>query len=107
MSDTIVTMRFRLRPGHDREGWLKANESVSGWVRRQPGFQFRSLSETGDGEWIIIGYWASAQALDAAEASFAREMDDEMLPFVDMDSFELTRSTAHVMLPGEAAAQQA
>lgn len=107
MSDTIVTMHFRLRPGHNKEDWLRANEKVSGWVLRQPGFKFRSLSETGDGEWIIIGYWASPQAVDAAEASFSREMDDEMLPFVDMGSFSLTRSTAHQLLRGEPAVQQA
>ncbi|HKB59234.1 MAG TPA: antibiotic biosynthesis monooxygenase [Gallionellaceae bacterium] len=107
MSDTIITMRFRLQPGRSKEDWLKANERASGWVRRQPGFQFRSLSETGDGEWIIIAYWASPEAIDAAEERFAREMGDELLPFVEMDSFRLDRSAACQMLKGLAEGQAA
>ncbi|HSM97452.1 MAG TPA: hypothetical protein VLS47_00420 [Gallionella sp.] len=107
MNETIVSMHFRLQPGRNVQDWLKANEQVNGWAQRQPGFHYRSLSETGDGEWIIISYWGSAQAAEAADKRFAPEMGGVVFPFVDMNSFRVTRSTARLLQPGEPAGVQA
>jgi quinol monooxygenase YgiN len=107
MSHTIVSMRFRLQPGHSKEEWLKANAQVNDRVRQQPGFRYRSLSETGDGEWLVIGCWTSAEAAEAANPGFARQIDGALSPFIDMASFNLTRSTARLMLRREPAAHLA
>lgn len=100
MRDAIVNMHFRLQSGRSKEDWLKANEQVNAWIRQQPGFRYRSLSETDDGEWIVIVYWTSAEAAEVADKGFAREMGNLIFPFVDMDSFTINHSSAHVMLQG-------
>jgi hypothetical protein len=50
MSDTIELVRFRLKQDKTTADWLKANEKINDWIKVQPGFRFRSLSETADGE---------------------------------------------------------
>ena len=107
MSDTIVNMRFRLQPGRSRKDWLRANEQVNTWIGRQPGFRYRSLSETADGEWIVIVYWISAEAAEVADRGFVQDMGNLIFPFVDMDSFSVSHSLAHVMLQGEQSRRRA
>ena len=72
MSDTIELVRFRLQAGKTAAEWLKANEKINEWVKAQPGFRFRSLSETDDGEWIDMVYWESLEASRKAGEKFVR-----------------------------------
>lgn len=102
MSDTITIMRFRLQDGKTTEDWMKVNEKVSEWVLRQPGFRFRSLSRTNEGEWIIMNYWTSMEDADAAEKCFRREMEGLVAPFIDMTHFDISRSHAMQMVRGDA-----
>jgi hypothetical protein len=99
MSDTIELVRFRLQPGKTAADWLKADEKINAWAKRQAGFRFRSLSETDDGEWLDICYWADAEAADAASARFREEMMSVCEPLVAQDSVTMSRSRAHVMQP--------
>ncbi len=100
MSDTIELVRFRLQPGKTAADWLKANEKINTWMKAQPGFRFRSLSETDDGEWWDMVYWASMDAALAAGEKFMPELGETCAPLVAADSVVVSRSKAHVMQRG-------
>jgi len=100
MMDTIVAMQFRLHQDQTADGFLQANERVNAWIKQQPGFRFRSLSETADGLWVLLVYWASKEAARAAEEKFKREMEGLLMPFIDAASFSSSLSQARVMLQG-------
>ncbi len=100
MSETIDLVRFRLKQGNTSADWLKANEKIDAWAKRQPGFRFRSLSETEDGEWIDMTYWESLSAAQAGQASFGAEMMAVCEPLVAPDSVVSCFSTVHVMQRG-------
>ncbi len=100
MSDTIDLVRFRLQPGKSAADWLEANETINAWVKAQPGFQFHSVSETEDGEWWDLVYWASMEAALAAGEKFMRELGGVISPLIAPGSVIVSRSTAHVMQQG-------
>jgi hypothetical protein len=97
MSDTIELVRFRLKQDKTAADWLKANEKISGWIKLQPGFRFRSLSETADGEWIDMVYWDSLESAKSAGAKFGEEMAPTCEPLIEMASVIVSHSKAHVM----------
>lgn len=100
MADTIELIRFRLQEGKTTEQWLEANETINQWAERQPGFRFRSLSESDDGEWIDMYYWENKEAAEAAGKSFEAEMMGLCMPLIAPGSIVMSRSTAHVMQRG-------
>ncbi|MDD2700928.1 MAG: hypothetical protein PHH36_06775 [Sideroxydans sp.] len=100
MSDTIELVRFRLQQGKTSAEWLKANEKLNDWVKQQPGFRFRSVSETDDGEWIDMVYWESLEAAKTAGEKFGPEMGATCEQLIDMSSVVMSHSKAHVMQRG-------
>ena len=100
MSDTIELVRFRLQSGKTAADWLKASEKISEWMKAQPGFRFRSVSETDDSEWWDLVYWESLVAAQASGEKFMRELGDVIAPLVMRDSVVISRSKAHVMQQG-------
>ncbi len=100
MSDTIELVRFRLQPGNTAADWLKINEKINDWMKVQPGFQFRSVSETEDGEWLDLVYWANMEAAVTAGGKFLRDLGDVIMPLVAPGSVVISRSKAHVMQQG-------
>lgn len=100
MSDTIELVRFRLQQGKTSADWLNANEKINEWIKVQPGFRFRSLSETEDGEWIDMVYWENLAAAKAAGAKFHDEVGAACEPLVDSGSVVVSHSKAHVMQRG-------
>lgn len=100
MSDTIELVRFRLLPGKTAADWLKVNEKINDWMKAQPGFQFRSVSEAEDGEWWDLVYWASMEAALAAGEKFMGELGGVIMPLVAPGSVVVSRSKAHVMQQG-------
>jgi hypothetical protein len=100
MSDTIELVRFRLKQDKTAADWLKANEKINDWIKVQPGFRFRSLSETDDGEWIDMVYWESLEAAKASGAKFGDEVGPACEPLIDMTSVVVSHSKAHMMQRG-------
>ena len=100
MSDAIDLVRFRLQPGKTAADWLKANEKINEWVQAQPGFRFHSVSETEDGEWWDLVYWASMEAALAAGEKFMSELGEVIAPLIALESVVVSRGKAHVMQPG-------
>ena len=100
MSDTIELVRFRLKQDKTAADWLKANEKINDWIKVQPGFRFRSLSETDDGEWIDMVYWENLEAAKAAGAKFHDEIGPHCEPLIEVGSIVVSHSKAHVMQQG-------
>ena len=100
MSDTINLVRLRLKQDKTAAEWLKVNEKINEWARKQPGFRFRSLSETDEGEWIIMSYWESLEAANASEKSFGAEMMGLCEPLISPGSVTMSQSKAHLMQRG-------
>lgn len=100
MTDTIHLVRFRLKHGKNAADCLKANEKINEWTRLRPGFRFRSLSESDDGEWIIMVYWESLEAAQASEARFNEEMGAVVQPLIAHESIATSFSKVHTMQRG-------
>ena len=75
-------------------------QKINDWIKVQPGFRFRSLSETDDGEWIDMVYWESLEAAKASGAKFGEEMGPTCEPLVEIGSVMVSHSKAHVMQKG-------
>lgn len=99
MSDTIELVRFRLQQGKTAADWLQANEKINEFMKAQPGFRFRSLSETDDGEWWDLVYWENLAAAEAAGQKFGAEMLPFCASLIAPSSVTITRSRAHLMQP--------
>lgn len=60
---------FKLQPGVTEDQFIAANESVSRWASRQPGFVSRHLSYNSEEDtYIDVVYWESLAAAQAADA---------------------------------------
>lgn len=97
MPDTIVIKQFRLRKDKPKAEWLKADEQTDAWIKRQPGFLFRCLSETAEGEWFAVEYWSSIEAVKAAEENYREKLEGLIVPFIEMSSFTARPSKAQVI----------
>jgi hypothetical protein len=100
MSDTVELVRFRLQEGKTSADWLRAKEKIDDFIKAQPGFRFRSVSETDDGEWWDLVYWENLAAAEAAGAKFGAEMMVFCAPLIAQNSVTISRSKAHVMQRG-------
>ncbi|MDD5036768.1 MAG: hypothetical protein PHE55_18725 [Methylococcaceae bacterium] len=98
MSDTIQLVSFRLQQDKTAADWLKANEKIDAWIITQPGFRFRSVSETEGGEWLAITYWESPEAAGAASSHFGEELGSICQPLIADGSVSISHSKAHTML---------
>lgn len=59
---------FKLLPGVTEDQFAAANESLSAWARRQPGFVSRNLSfNEKEDTYIDVVYWESLAAAQAAD----------------------------------------
>lgn len=91
---SIEIVTFRLIPGADRAGFVKAAQGTEAAVRRQPGFVARMLVEAEDGAWTDVVTWAShADATAAAENVIA---DPDFAPFgamIDGPTVRMSHST--------------
>ncbi|OIR03262.1 antibiotic biosynthesis monooxygenase [mine drainage metagenome] len=97
MSDTLVIKQFRLRKDKPNAEWLKADEQIDEWIKQQPGFLFRCLSETTEGEWFVVEYWSSMEAVKAAEEKFRETLEGLIAPFIEISGFTVRHSKAHAM----------
>jgi hypothetical protein len=88
---------FKLNDGSSREQFLAANDAVSSWIARQPGFISRDLSYDAEGDrWIDVIWWESLEnAGAAAELALSSDSCTPMFALIDMESM--------LMLHGEQA----
>lgn len=63
----LELVTFKLQPGVTEDQFAAANESLSAWANRQPGFVSRSLSlNEKEDTYIDVVYWESIAAAEVA-----------------------------------------
>jgi hypothetical protein len=67
----IEIMTFRLAPGTDRAAFLEADRRVqTDFAYHQPGLLRRTTAWGGDGVWIVLDIWQTAEDADACSAKW-------------------------------------
>ena len=96
-SKVLELVVFELNEGVSREQFLSANDAVSAWIAKQPGFVSRDLSYDAEGDrWIDVIWWESLEnAGAAADLAMSSESCAPMFALIDMESL--------LMLHGEPA----
>ncbi|MFK4244025.1 hypothetical protein ACI2KV_14200 [Micromonospora chokoriensis] len=59
MSEALEMTTFRLVPGLTGADFVRANRDIGDYLRRQPGFRWRRITETDDGTITDIVAWDS------------------------------------------------
>jgi len=72
---TIERVSFRLS-GVSHEDFITAIDAVNRWLDARAGFLRRELAESGDGTWLDVITWESADAARAAARAMQEKLDD-------------------------------
>ncbi|WP_350935881.1 antibiotic biosynthesis monooxygenase family protein [Micromonospora mangrovi] len=67
---------FRLAPGRTGADFLAANEDIDDYLRRQPGFRWRRITQADDGTITDIVAWDSAADARRSASGIMTEMAD-------------------------------
>jgi hypothetical protein len=74
MSKAIEVTTFRLAKGVSMKRFVKANEDIDPWLRKQPGFISRHMFEREDGHVVDSLFWTSSKARRQAASGIVKEM---------------------------------
>jgi hypothetical protein len=64
MSEAVIIVTVKLKPGASRERFLQLGCEVKAWLERQPDFVSYQVFEGDDGRWTDIMTWASPEAME-------------------------------------------
>lgn len=89
----IEFMEFCLREGVDEEAFLSCDKRLqTEFAYQQPGLLRRTTARGGDGRWVVIDLWASAEAADACDARWGSDpVAREFMSHVDPGSVRTSR----------------
>ncbi|SIM74661.1 hypothetical protein [Micromonospora cremea] len=76
MSEALEMTTFRLVAGLTGADFVAANEDINTYLRRQPGFRWRRITEADDGLITDIVAWDSASDGRRSAAGIMTEMAD-------------------------------
>ncbi|MEV5697010.1 hypothetical protein AB0L55_05905 [Streptomyces anthocyanicus] len=99
MAETLEITTLRPAPGLTADDFVKANADIDAYLKRQPGFSWRRIVETGDGRIIDIVAYDSLPHARAGAAGITGEMADSPVhATIDHDSvdWQLTTALHHV-----------
>ena len=93
MAQIIEIVRFRVKPGTDRDQFLAQNRAVEkNFVSRQPGLITRESAQNDDGEWIVVLHWERSEDAQASMDKFvAAPETKDFTALIDMGTFSMTR----------------
>ena len=74
MGEALEMTTFRLVSGLTGGEFVKANEDINDYLRRQPGFRWRRITEDDDGTITDIVAWDSAAAAQRSASGIMTEM---------------------------------
>jgi hypothetical protein len=64
MSEAVIIVTVKLKPGASRERFLGLGRKVKAWLERQPDFVRYELYEGEGGRWTDVMTWASPEAME-------------------------------------------
>lgn len=74
--EALEITSFRLVAGLTGADFVKANEDINAYLRRQPGFRWRRITQDADGTITDIVAWESAAHGERSAAGIMTEMAD-------------------------------
>jgi hypothetical protein len=97
---------YRLNDGVSREQFLDANDPVSAWISKQPGFISRDLVYDTEGDrWVDVVWWESMhQAQAASDLAMTSESCRPMFALINMESALMLHGAATIATVSPAAA---
>lgn len=104
MTETLEVTILRPAAGLSSADFVAANEDINAYLRRQPGFRWRRILETGDGRILDIVAYDSLEHARSGAAGITGEMGDSPVhDTIDHGSvdWQLTRVLQHVEGDGE------
>lgn len=76
MTEATEIVIYKLRKGHSMADFILANASMNRWFKKQPGFQWRRLTEREDGAVVDVLLWRSIDDAKAAASKMMSETAD-------------------------------
>ena len=92
MSHTVMELvTFKVKASATPAQFAATGASVNAWVRVQPGFLSRALSQGDDGTWFDVVFWASAATAKAAAQQFMVDLaQSDFIALIDPESVKMT-----------------
>lgn len=97
MSHTVMELvTFKVKASATPSQFVAASAPVTTWVRAQPGFLSRAVSQGEDGTWFDVVFWESdATARAAAEKFMVDQAQSDFMAMIDPDSVKMTLAQVH------------
>ncbi|MBM0278337.1 hypothetical protein [Micromonospora tarensis] len=76
MSEALEMTTFRLVPGRTGADFVRSNKDIDDYLRRQPGFRWRRITEADDGTITDIVAWDSVADGRRSASGIMTEMAD-------------------------------
>ena len=87
MATVVEMVTYRLKKGVSKQALEATNEGVNSFVKQQPGFLYRSLSQDEADQWFDIVYWQDMESAKEAGTQFmSTAIGKELCELIDMDS---------------------
>ncbi len=90
----LELVTFKLKPGATEDAFASANESLAGWLSRQPGFVSRNLSHNEkEDTYIDVVYWESLAAVEMAnQLAMTAEECAPLFSMCDIDTVKMVHA---------------
>ncbi|ABD67912.1 conserved hypothetical protein [Rhodoferax ferrireducens T118] len=99
MIKTVEAFTYKLAVGTVPSAFVAANGKVNEWLKKQPGFLKRELSQLEDDSWLDIAHWKSAAEAKQAGEKFMTELSDcECMSMIDPDSNKMSHGELHLAI---------
>lgn len=76
MTEALEITTFKLAAGRTGADFVGANEDINAYLRRQPGFRWRRITEGDDGTIMDIVAWDTTAHAEASSRGIMTEMGD-------------------------------
>lgn len=94
MSHTVMELvTFKVKASATSAQFAATGAPVNAWVRVQPGFLSRALSQGDDGTWFDVVFWESAATAKAAAQKFMVDLaQSDFMALIDPESVKMTHA---------------
>ena len=92
----LELVNVRLKPTISNTDFLAYSEQLNQWVKQQPGFEYRALTQAEDGSWNDVVFWQNMNSAKMAQQQIEQQPSLEaMMTAIDMNSLTVSHQTIH------------
>lgn len=90
---TVSVYQFSLADNTQEDEFLSVSAKSDTFLKKQKGFQYRSLSKIDDNSWLDIVYWSDLASAQQANAAFEKDEDcKRFMSMLNMDSIKMQKA---------------